>query len=286
MVDFKIASSGGKGGIGKSMLASSLSILFNEEFKTTAVDCDVDAPNLGIWLGEIEQWNQVEEISVSERPVIDSSQEDIQQCADQCRFNALEVENGQLKLNPFLCEGCGACQYFCPAVKEMKEVQSGWIKTKETEYGFPLIVGQLKPGEAGSGEIVTELKKRADEFESELQIIDSAPGTGCPVVAALQDVNFVILATEPTKSGLSDLKKVKQVVDHFGLNFGVVVNKWNVNKKVFNNIKSWSGDNFLGKIDYDQDVIKAASELTPVVETKLGVKKQIKQIFKKVKAQI
>src|SRR6056297_2049780 len=98
----KLAISGGKGGVGKSMLASSLSLLFNEDHEITAVDCDVDAPNLAIWLNEIENWDKVKEISISERPVIEPNVNGEKSCVEQCRFNALEIEGGELKVNPFL----------------------------------------------------------------------------------------------------------------------------------------------------------------------------------------
>ena len=127
----------GKGGVGKSMLSSALAMLFAKDFKVIAADCDVDAPNLAIWLNEIGNWNKIEKISVSEKPVIDNSkltQKEAKLCVEKCKFNALEVKKGKLKLNPFLCEGCGACEIFCPsgAVK-MKPVKNGEIKTKKTK---------------------------------------------------------------------------------------------------------------------------------------------------------
>jgi len=282
----KLAISGGKGGVGKSMLSSSLSLLLNQQYDITAVDCDVDAPNLAIWLNEIKNWEQVEKISVSERPIVEEEVDEVKSCVEQCRFNALKSDEGELKVDPFLCEGCGACQYFCSAVKGMKEVQSGWIKSKVTHYGFSLLTGQLKAGEAGSGKIVTEIKKRADNLNSDLQIIDSAPGTGCPVVAALQDVDFVVLVAEPTKSGFADLKKVKEVIDHFDLDFGLVVNKWDINEENFKELKKWAGDNYLGRIDYEQRVVKAISTLTPIMKTDLSIKKQIKKVFEEIKRRI
>ncbi len=112
-MNFKLAISGGKGGVGKSMLASSLAILFNQDYDVSTLDCDVDTPNLAIWLDEVEDWDQTEEISVSERPVIKDNVDNPEVCVKQCQFNALKIEEGNLKVDPFLCEGCGACEYFC-----------------------------------------------------------------------------------------------------------------------------------------------------------------------------
>lgn len=286
----KLVIGSGKGGVGKSMLTSALAMLFAKSYRTVAVDCDVDAPNLAIWLGEPENWEKVRKISVSEKPVIDNSRltkKEVGECVKKCRFNAFKIEKGVLKLNPFLCEGCGACEIFCPkgAIK-MRPVKSGEIKIKKTKHGFPLVSGQLLPGETGSGKIVTEIKKEANKFEYDLMLIDSSPGTGCPVIAALQDANFAILITEPTPSGFSDLKRVLKVVNHFKIPWASVINKWDINKDLSNKIKKWAGNRLLGRISYDKKVFKAISNLTPILETNLKAKKEIKQIYKNLKLHI
>ncbi len=100
-------------------------------------------------------------------------------------------------------------------------------------------------------------------------------------MAALQDVNFVVLVTEPTPSGFSDLKRVLQVVNHFKTPWGLVINKWDININLFNKIKKYAGKRFLGKISYDKQIFKAVSNLTPILETKLNAKFEIENIFKK-----
>jgi len=195
------------------------------------------------------------------------------------------------KLNPFLCEGCGACEVICPqgAIK-LKPVQNGQINIKKTKYGFPLVSGQLFPGETGSGKVVVEIKKEAEKYEHDLMLIDSAPGTGCPVIASLQDANFVILITEPTPSAFSDLKRVLQVVNHFNVPYGVVINKWDINPKLSNKIEKWTGENpegeqsflrgrFLGKISYDKEIFKAVANFKPIMETNLKAKAEIRKIY-------
>lgn len=283
----KIVILSGKGGVGKSMLSSALAMLFRKESRITAIDCDVDAPNLAIWLNETENWEKVEKISVSEKPIIDNNkltEKESKLCAKKCRFNALRVEKGRLRLNPFLCEGCGACEIFCPSgVIKMRPVKNGEIRTKKTKYNFPLVSGALSPGETGSGKIVAQVKKRADKFSYDIQIIDSSPGTGCSVIAALQDSNFAILITEPTPSGFSDLKRVLQVVNHFKIPWKLVINKWDINLQLSNKIKKWAKNNFLGEISYDKKIFKAIADLTPILETDLKAKKEIIQIFNKLK---
>jgi len=304
----KLVISSGKGGVGKSMLTSALAMLSARKHKVMAVDCDVDAPNLAIWLNEIgkfsfasafaltsvgasagkkaseDAWDKTLPVVTSAKPEIDYKKCDgCGLCVENCRFQALRMEKKKPRLNYFLCEGCGACEVICPkgAIK-LKPVQNGKINIKKTKYGFPLISGQLFPGEIGSGKVVDEIKTEAEKLGADLMIIDSAPGTGCPVIAALRDANFAILITEPTLSGFSDLKRVLKVVNHFRIPWGIVINKWDINKRLSERIKKWSGKKFLGRISYDKEVFKAISNLTPIMETNLKAKKEIKEIFKNI----
>lgn len=273
----------GKGGVGKSMLTSTLVMLFSKKKKVVAVDCDADAPNLAIWLNEIEKWDKAIPVIASARPEINFKKcNGCGLCAKNCRFEAIKMISSKPKLNPFLCEGCGACEVICPLkVIKLKSVQNGEIKIKKTKYGFPLVSGQLYPGESGSGKVVTEIKKEADKFKQEVMILDSAPGTGCPVIASLRDVNFAILITEPTPSGFSDLKRVLEVVNHFKIPYRIVVNKWDINKNLSQKIEKWAGRKFLGKISFDKEIFKAIANLKPILETNLKAKREIKEIFNK-----
>lgn len=279
----KIVILSGKGGVGKSMLSSALAMLFRKSFRVTAVDCDVDAPNLAIWLNEMKKWDKIIPVTTSAKPEIDYKKCDgCGLCVEKCRFGSLKMEKSKPKLNPFLCEGCGTCEVICPKKAiELKPVQNGEIRIKQTKYGFPLVSGNLFPGETGSGKIVSEIKKEADKFEYNFQIIDSAPGTGCPVIAALQDSNFAVLITEPTPSGFSDLKRVLKVVNHFKIPWNLVINKWDINSQLSNKIKKWAKRKFLGRISYDKKIFKAIANLTPIMETNLKAKIEIENIFKK-----
>lgn len=278
----KIVILSGKGGVGKSMLTSSLAMLFTrDKKKIVAVDCDVDAPNLAVWLDETGKWDKTLPVITSAKPEIDYKKcNSCGLCVENCRFAALNISKGKPKLNYFLCEGCGACEVICPqGAIRLKPVQNGKINIKKTKYGFPLISGQLFPGETGSGKVVSEIKNKAEKFKYDLMLIDSAPGTGCPVIASLQDANFALLITEPTPSGFSDLKRVLKVVEHFRIPWKLVINKWDINKKLTDKIKKWAGKKFLGKISYDKEIFRAISDLTPIMETNLKAKEEIKKIW-------
>lgn len=266
------------------MLSSSLSMLFAKEKEIVAVDCDVDAPNLDIWLGEVGKWEKISPVATSFKPVISKEKcnNDCEKCVESCKFDALSVENGKLKLNTFLCEGCGACHVVCPKqVVSMKKIENGEIRKKQTQYGFPLISAQLFPGETGSGKIAAELKKEARESNAELLVIDSSSGTGCPVIASLRGGDFAVLLTEPTPASLSDLRRILELVQHFKIPYGVAINKWDINKELAAEIEKWAEENFLGKISYDKKIFEAVSNLIPILETGLKAAQEIKNIFKR-----
>lgn len=279
----KIVIASGKGGVGKSILASSLAILYSKLYSLIALDCDVDAPNLALWLNEYKNWDRRKKISTSEKPVFDY--EKCNQCGiciKACRFEALEMVNNKPCVDKFVCEGCGACEVLCPqkAIK-LKMVQNGEMKVKKTRYGFDLISGQLYPGETGSGKIVSQLKEEADKYKNKtMVIIDSSPGTGCPVIAVLRDASYVVLITEPTVSGVSDIKKILELVNYFKLPYGIVINKWDINKKLSKKLEKLGGSCYLGKISYDKNIFKAINSFQPIADTDLKAKSEIKSIYK------
>ncbi|RJS83415.1 ATPase [Candidatus Bathyarchaeota archaeon] len=274
----------GKGGTGKSMLASSLSLLFSKKVKVVACDCDVDAPNLGLWLG-VTSYDVVKPISTSEKAEIDSEKcIGCGRCFENCSFGAIEKIDSNFIVNPLLCEGCGVCRMVCPveAVK-VKPVTNGEIRIKETKWGFPLVSGQLKPGETGSGRIVQELRKRANRIDHDVMILDAAAGIGCPVIASVTNCDYAVLVTEPTPSAFSDLGRILEIVNHFKVSYGVVVNKWDVNPSISEKIIKWSGERFLGRISYDREVVNSIVALRPVLVSKSKVKGEIISVYEKIR---
>lgn len=277
----KIAVASGKGGVGKSMLSSSLCLHLSQNQKIVAVDGDVDAPNLHLWLGLGESWDEEKEISVFEKPVFDLAKcTGCGKCAQICAFGALEIKKGKPNLNKFICEGCGACEEICPvgAIK-MKPVKGAKIRIKKNAGGFPLVSAQLYPGQTGSGKVVDQILNRAEHFSYQTMVIDAPAGTGCPVISVLKEVDFVILVTEPTPSGLADLKRVLEVVNHFDLPFGVVINKWDLNRVYANKVANFAGKKFLGKISYNQKIFSALASLKPIMTTDLPTKQEMERIF-------
>jgi MinD superfamily P-loop ATPase len=161
---------------------------------------------------------------------------------------------------------------------------NGEICLKKTQWGFPLVSGQVYPGATGSGKIVQKVKTKAEEFDHDLMIVDSAAGIGCPVIASIAGCDFVVLVVEPTPSSFIDVKRILELVEHFSLPFGVVINKWNINPSITEELEKWCRNRLLGKISYDKIVISSIVDLTPVVTSNSKVTNEIKEIFTKLQS--
>lgn len=280
----EIVIASGKGGVGKSMVSSSLAIwLARRSESLVAVDCDVDAPNLAIWLNEIGGWDKTAKLETSNRAFVDWEKcIGCGLCQQKCVFGAITMVEKKSVVSPFLCEGCGRCAFNCPTKAiSIRPVKNGSLNIKNTKYGFPLVSGQLHPGESGSGEIVSAVKDQAAKLDKKTMIVDSSPGTGCPVTAALRDADYALLVTEPSPSGWEDLRNILAVVDHFRIEYGIIINKWDVNPGLSEKIANHFPINFLGKISYDQRIFSAVANLQPVMETNLPAPKELEDIFNK-----
>jgi MinD superfamily P-loop ATPase len=274
-----IAVASGKGGVGKSMLASGLAMLLSRERNVIAVDADVDAPNLHLWLGGIDQWDEKSDLSLTEKAKVIKPDVDCHKFKVPCQFGAISCQNNNLRVNSFLCEGCGLCQQILgPSVIAMVKVVNGQLRIKKNIHGLNLISGKLYPGETGSGKIVDEIIKKSREFKAEITLVDIPAGIGCPVTAGLKEADIVILVTEPTLTGKSDLKRILMVVNKFDLPWRLVVNKFDLNRDFAGEIQNWAGKKFLGKISYDRKIFKALSKLNPVLDTNLKVKTELEKI--------
>lgn len=286
----------GKGGTGKTTITASLAVMLAKEKKIVAVDADVDAPNLAIALGignnlkEVEKIKAAHKSSFSEEKCIACGK-----CAEICAFNAISWNPGEKPVfNRFLCEGCGACTLACPAgAIKLVEIENASAVRGETDYGFKMVGAQLEMGESGSGKVVDKVKQTArelaEEENAELVIVDAAAGIGCPVIAAVRESDFVVGIAETTPSGFSDLKRALQVVEQFGIPYGIIINQWDLNPEKTDEIESFakeSGIPVLGKIPYDKDFVKSLVELKPAVEFSTKIEKLFEPIVKSVLGEI
>jgi len=99
-------------------------------------------------------------------------------------------------------------------------------ETGPTGGQVKFIRGHLTVGEAMSPPVIRAVKAKLGDIPAEQTIlIDSPPGTSCPVIESVKDAEAVLLVTEPTPFGLNDLKLAVEMVRVLGLPFGVAVNR-------------------------------------------------------------
>ncbi len=280
----------GKGGVGKSSITAALAVLLAKKEKIVAVDCDVDASNLALVLG-VKNFKNQKEISTNEKAFVNEKAKDCRSIVDICTFSAISWNEKKClpEINKFLCEGCGACQLLCPQGIELKKVKNAVIGDAETDYNFPLVFGQLKMGESGSGKVVHEVKRLAETKNADIMVLDSAAGIGCPVIASVQGSDYVIAVTEPNPSALSDLKRALQIVRHFRIPHGIIINKYDLNKNFSKKIEEFMQKNkipLLGKIPYDKKFVQALVNLTPIVVYDKKFIKVFQDISDKIKSNI
>ena len=198
------------------------------------------------------------------------------QCAEACHFDAIHRGvSGQEthRVDEMTCEGCTLCHYICPvdAITMHKEKTGSWYDAK-TDYG-PMIHARLGIAQENSGKLVTQVRQRAAESARELQyeriIADGPPGTSCPVIASITGVDLVLIVTEPTVSGVHDLKRVLDLCQHFGVPAAVVINKADLNGEQAGRIHRMaeqSGAHIVGEIPFDRHVHDALMAGKTVLE--------------------
>jgi MinD superfamily P-loop ATPase len=216
-----ISVASGKGGTGKTLVATNLALSLKDKAKVQFLDCDVEEPNAHIFLRPTLDHSEPVCIPV---PVVDEERcTYCRRCAEVCAYKAIAVVKKKVLIFPQLCHGCGACTYLCPEraiSEEGKEI--GVVEWGQSD-GLGFVHGRLAVGEAMAPPVIRRVKQQIDA--SRVAIIDVSPGTSCPVVEAIRDSDFCILVTEPTPFGLNDLVMAVEVTRKLAIPCGVVINR-------------------------------------------------------------
>ena len=214
-----VAVASGKGGTGKTTVSAALAL--SAEGPVSFLDCDVEEPNAGIFLSAEKPDEQPVEVSV---PAVDAEKcTGCGACASFCRFNALAMVRGKVLVFPELCHGCGGCTLVCPSQAITERGERIGVIRRGMVGSISFADGCLDVGRAMSPPLIRALKKGIRR--SGLTIIDSPPGTSCPMVTAVKGADYVLLVTEPTPFGLHDLKLAVLTMRETGIPFGVIINR-------------------------------------------------------------
>ncbi len=251
----KIAIASGKGGTGKTFLTSNLYYVMKHlGLRVATVDCDAEVPNASVFIhGAVQDESPVRVLC----PEIDTSKcVYCARCADVCKFNAITCipKLHYIKLLPDLCHGCGACLVECP----QQAFKRGWkVIGKVTTYGDEqptLYEARLNEGEHSPVRVIRDAIFRGAKSEADYLLLDAPPGCSCPFVNTVSDADRVILITEPTPFGLSDLKHTVEVLRQMGKSFGVVINRADLG---FRQMKEWLAEENIPvwtEIPYSHDI--------------------------------
>ncbi|WP_295608116.1 ATP-binding protein [uncultured Lamprocystis sp.] len=218
----RIVVASGKGGTGKTTVATSLALVGGESVR--CLDCDVEAPNAALFLHPVLDRRQEVGIPL---PRVDTARcTHCGKCAEVCQYHAIAVLGQTTLVFPELCHGCGSCTRLCPegAISEHLHV-TGVLEGGLTADGLEFARGLLQVGEPMAVPIIRELKRWPPRRRPAIEIWDAPPGASCPVVETLRGADFALLVTEPTPFGLHDLKQVVGIARELKIPAGVVVNR-------------------------------------------------------------
>ena len=299
-----ISIASGKGGTGKTTIATSLALSLNKSIQF--LDCDVEEPDAHIFLKPKIESKKTVSIPV---PQVDEAKCNFcGKCAQVCAYNAIavvkpvripknekEIKNrnssttadessnkakGKVLIFPELCHGCGGCKLLCPE-KAITEVDKdiGLIEFGESK-GIQFIHGKLNIGEALSPPLIRAVKEYINPTRT--VIIDVPPGTSCPVIEAVKGSDYCILVTEPTPFGLNDLILAVEVLKKLGIPFGVVINRADIGDKKVERYCQDSNIPVLMHIPFDKEIAIAYSMGIPIIEAKSKYIQEFGRLFEKI----
>lgn len=270
----------GKGGTGKTTIAVGIADSIKGSIK---IDCDVDAANMYMFYNGVKI--NSEEFFSGEKSYIDSDKcIKCGRCEKNCKFDAIKNN----KVDFLKCEGCGVCNLVCPSEAiTLSQNKVANILEYKLEDGY-LIKADMEIGADGSGKLITKLRENAKKYEN-INIIDGSPGIGCSVISSITGTEIALIVTEPTLSGIDDLKRILELAKTFNVLPLVCINKYDINLDMTQNIEQYCNEKkveIISKIPYDNFVLRSINELKPITlykESKAGekIKEISEKLFKK-----
>ena len=258
----KVAVASGKGGTGKTLVAVNLASVVAAVRPTTLVDCDVEAPNAHLFLRP--ELTEREEVSKKVPSIDERRCTECGACTAACEFKALAFMAGHALVFEELCHGCGRCRLVCPADAITEKEHPLGVIERGTAGDLTFAHGRLHIGEAMASPIIRELKRGLPETES--IVLDTPPGTACPVISTLHGVDAVLLVTEPTPFGLHDLRAAVNVARILELPAGVVINRDGIGDEDVERYCEEEGLPILLRIPFDRRIAETGAEARLLID--------------------
>jgi len=273
-----ISIASGKGGTGKTTVATNLAMAIGSDVQL--LDCDVEEPNSHLFINPVFEKTITVTTPV---PEVDEKKCNLcGKCDEICQFKAIIViADITVMTFPELCHSCGGCEMVCPenAIKETNR-ELGIIQ-KGYRNGIEFVHGKLRVGEAMSPPLIVKVRSftKPDKFT----IIDAPPGTSCPVIASMKNTDFILLVTEPTPFGLHDLKLAVGAVKMLNIPCGLVINRSDVGDNKVKDFAKKEDVPVLLEIPFDRNIAEAYSRGDMIVEKLPGFKETFLTLYNDIK---
>ncbi len=281
----------GKGGTGKTSLTASFALLAGSS--AVIADCDVDASDMHLLLAP-ETEREEEFYSGKEAFINSDACISCNRCLEVCHFDAVKTDGILYEIDPVNCEGCSYCERVCPvdAITMKPSLAGDWYVSK-IRSGARMVHARLGIGAENSGKLVARVKNEAKDIASKdskaLVLVDGSPGIGCPVVSSLSGADYIVIVTEPTVSGLHDLKRLRELIAKFRLPSGCVINKADLNDEYKDEILKYlkiEKMDMLGTLPYDENFTAAMVRGKSILEEPFSdseAAEKIRVIWKQIK---
>ncbi|MBN1889909.1 MAG: ATP-binding protein [Thermoflexales bacterium] len=289
----KLVVASGKGGTGKTTVATSLALSLAADSTQASpapdpplvLDCDVEAPNAHLFLKPT--FEQRQEVGILIPHIDEATCTHCGKCAQICQYHALAVLGKKVLVFPQLCHGCGSCTLVCPAgaISETLNV-IGVLESGPAESGIAFAHGVMNVGEPMAVPIIRQLKKWALPSPGQVVIVDASPGTSCPVVESVRGADFLLLVTEPTPFGLHDLRLAVQVGRELNLRMGVVINRDGVGDEGVDEFCAVEGLPILMRIPFERVIAEGVAQGRTLVEIHPQYAVRFQELFSHIMEQI
>lgn len=272
-----ISIASGKGGTGKTTVATNLA--FSLENNVQLLDCDVEEPNSHLFLNP--EILDKETVSVPVPKIDEKKCNYCKKCAEICRFNAIAVLKNTILTFPELCHSCGGCVIICPEKAISETGRELGLIQRGRAGKIDFVYGSLRIGEAMSPPLIEKVKSYI--HPDKINIIDAPPGTSCPVITAIKNVDFVLMVTEPTPFGLHDLKLAVEAVKLLNIPCGLVINRSDLGD---NKVKEYALQNklpILMEIPFERRIAQIYSNGGLIVEEMPEWKPKFLELYRQIK---